>query len=234
MQDKDPVAEYPFTQADLWQRCLDLQVALDRDATNLAQRGVTAQRIQKFKNDTAEFGEMEPDTVMKQEGAAVTENKDAVRTALETAMQNVLGIIAIKDDVRSARYKRFGVSDVSSVGDAKLHLAATMLVKQGRKYLNDYAEQGLTEALLAAVETQNTAFVESLADRKEAESTRSGATRARILFGNGLYRQLVQLCAAGDSLWRLTDANKASEYVVDTTVPEAKPGGPTPPKPAAA
>lgn len=229
MQDKDPVAEYPFTQADLWQRCLDLHIALDRDAAALTKRGVTAQRIQKFKGDTAAFGEMEPDTVLRQEGAAVTEDKDAVRVALETAMQEVLGIISMKDDVRSARYKRFGAADVANQSDAKLHLAATMLVKQGRKYLGEYAEQGLTAQLLTDVETQNAAFVESLADRKEAESTRSGATRARVLFGNGLYRQLVQLCAAGDSYWELTDATKAGEYVVDTTVREAKPGGPTKP-----
>jgi hypothetical protein len=230
MQDKNPVAEYPFTQAELWQRCLDLHPALDRDAADLAKRGVTALRIQKFKADTAEFGEMEPDTVLKQEGAAVTEDKDAVRVALETAVQMVTGIISVKDDVRSARYKRFGVSDVSSMSDAKLHLAATMLVKQGRKYLAEYQEQGLTEALLTAVETQNAAFVESLAARKEAESTRAGATRARILFGNGLYRQLVQLCAAGDSCWKLTDATRAGEYVVSaaSTAPPANQPKPVP------
>ncbi|RTQ53460.1 hypothetical protein EJV47_01600 [Hymenobacter gummosus] len=217
MLDKNPIAEYPFTQADLWQRCLDLHTALDRDAAELAKRGVTPQRIQKFKDDTADFGEMEPDSVVQQEGAAVTEEKDAVRVALETAMQAVLGIVAMKHDPRTASYKRFGAANVPNLSDAKLHLAATMLVKQGRKYLEEYAEQGLTEALLTEVETQNAAFVESLADRKEAESTRSGATRARILFGNGLYRQLVQLCAAGDSYWKLTDATKAREYVVAPT-----------------
>ncbi|MCA8832132.1 hypothetical protein [Hymenobacter pini] len=215
MLDKNPIAEYPSTQAALWQRSLDLQPALDRDAAVLAQRGVTAQRIQKFKADTAEFGTMEPDTVMRQESVTVTEEKEAVRTALETAMQQVLGIIATQDDTRSARYKRFGVSDVSSLGDAKLHLAATMLVKQGRKYLAEYAGVGLTEQMLAAIESQNADFVDSLTDRREAESTRAGATRARILFGNGLYRQLVQLCATGEAYWRMTDATKAAEYVVE-------------------
>lgn len=224
MLDKNPIAEYPFTQAELWQRCLDLQTALDRDAADLAQRGVTAQRIQKFKDDTADFGEMEPDSVVQQEGATVTEEKDATRMALETAMQQVLGIVATKDDPRSARYKRFGSPNVGTLTEPKLHLAATMLVKQGRKYLSEYAEQGLTEGLLEAVQTQNEAFVDSLSDRKEAESTRSGATRARILFGNGLYRQLVQLCAAGDSLWKLTDADKAAQYVVGPAAVETKPG----------
>jgi hypothetical protein len=150
-----------------------------------------------------------------QEAAAVTEEKDAVVAALETSMQQVLGIIAIQDDPRSTRYKRFGVSNVATLNEAKLHLAATMLVKQGRKYLDEYKAEGLTAAMLDAVEANNAAFLDGLTDRKEAENTRTGATRARILFANGLYRQLVQLCAAGTSCWQLTDAAKAREYVVD-------------------
>jgi hypothetical protein len=215
MKNQMLAAEYPFTQAQLWQRCLDLQPALTRDATLLAKRGVTAGRITKFKLDTAAFGEMEPDTVVVQEAAVVTEEKDAVVEALETSIQVVMSIISIKDEPRSARYKRFGVSDVSSLGEAKLHLAATMLVRQGRKYLAEYQDEGLTAELLDAVEANNEAFLEGLTSRKESENTRSGATRARILFANGLYRQLVQLCAAGESLWKLTDADKARQYIVD-------------------
>lgn len=226
MLDKEPIAEYPFSQAELWQRCLDLQTALDRDAAALAGRGVTAERIQQFKDDTAEFGDMEPDTVVQQEGAAVTDEKDEVRVALETAMQAVLGIIATQDDPRTARYKRFGATNIATLSDPKLHLAATMLAKQGRKYLAEYEAQGLTAALLDAVDARKEAFVDSLAERKDAESTRSGATRARILFANGLYRQLVQLCAAGNAYWRLTDATKAAEYVVGSAAATPPPTQP--------
>jgi len=218
---KNLIAEYPFTQAALWQRCLDLQPALDRDAALLAPRGVTAARITQFEADTAEFGEMDPDTVVLQEGVTVTEGKQAARLALETAMQQVLGIIGTVDDPRTARYKRFGATKVDSLSDAKLHLAATMLTKQGRRYLPEYAGVGLTEAMLAEIDTQNAAFVEFLADRREAESSRAGATQARIRFANELYRQLVQLCAAGEAYWRLTDATKAAEYVINPGVAAA-------------
>ncbi|MCB2409537.1 hypothetical protein [Hymenobacter lucidus] len=166
---------------------------------------------------------MEPDTVLMQEGAAVTEEKDAIVKALETSIQQVMGVISLKDDARSARYKRFGVADITGVSEPKLHLAATMLVKQGRKYLDEYKTEGLTAAMLDEVARNNEEFVEGLTERKEAENTRSGATRARLLFANGLYRQLVQLCAAGDSLWKLTDATKAHEYVVDAAAAPAAP-----------
>ena len=94
--------------------------------------------------------------------------------------------VVLKDDARTPGYKRFGVSDVTSLGQAKLHMAATMVVKQGRKYLGEYAEKGLTEALLDAVAKQDAVFVDQMAGRYEAVSTRAGATHARILFANGL------------------------------------------------
>ena len=118
--------------------------------------------------------------------------------------------VVLKDDARTSGYKRFGVSDVTSLGQAKLHMAATMVVKQGRKYLGEYAEKGLTEALLDAVAKQDAVFVDQMAGRYEAVST-----RARILFANGLYRQLVGIANAGESTWRLTNAQKAHEYVID-------------------
>ena len=228
MLDKAPIPEYPATQAALWQRCLEMSPVAHRDAAELAKRGISAAMLTKFDANTAAFGELDPDTVLVQEGAAVTETKDATQTALETAIQAVMDCVGLKDDPRTPGYKRFGVSDVTSLGQAKLHLAATIVAKQGRKYLADYADKGLTTALLATVETQDAAFVDQMTDRHEAVSTRAGATRARILAGNGLYRQLVALANAGQAAWRLTDAQKAHEYVIDPAGTSAAPVVPKP------
>lgn len=216
MLDKAPTAEYPSTQAALWQRCLEMGPTARRDTAELAKRGIGAAQLTKFETDTAAFGEMDPDTVLVQEGKVTTDDKDVTQTALETAIQAVMDCVGLQDDPRSAGYKRFGVSDVTSLGQAKLHLAATMVVKQGRKYLADYAAKGLTAALLTAVETQDAAFLDNLAARHEAVSTRAGATRARLLFANDLYRQLVAIANAGQAAWRLTDAQKAHEYVINS------------------
>ena len=197
-----------------------------RDAAKLAKGGIMAAMLTRFDADTAAFGAMDPDTVLVQEGKVVTDDKDATEVALETAIQAVMNCVVLKDDARTPGYKRFGVSDVSNLGQAKLHMAATMVVKQGRKYLAEYAEKGLTAALLDAVAAQDAAFVEQMAGRYEAMSTRAGATRARLLFANGLYRQLVALANAGESAWRLTDAQKAHEYVI-APAPAAAPT-PTP------
>ncbi len=221
MLDKAPIAEYPSTQADLWQRCLEMSPTAHRDATELAQRGISAAGLARFDTDTAAFGDMDPDAVLVQESKVVTDDKDATQVALETAIQAVMDCVGLKDDPRTPGYKRFGVSDVGSLSQAKLHLAATMVAKQGRKYLAEYADKGLTTALLDAVAQQDGAFVDSMTDRHDAVSTRAGATRARLLFANGLYRQLVTIANAGQAAWRLTDAQKAHEYVIDPAVARA-------------
>ena len=228
MLDKAPIPEYPSTQAFLWQRCLEMSPTAHRDAAELAKRGIGTALLEKFDKATATFGDLEPDEVLVQEGKVVTDDKDVTQVALQTAIQAVMDCVGLKDDPRTAGYKRFGVSDVTSLSQAKLHLAATMVAKQGRKYLADYADKGLTAALLTTVEKEDAAFVDQMADRHEAVSTRAGATRARLLFANGLYRQLVALANAGQATWRLTDAQKAHEYVIDPGVVSATPVVPVP------
>ena len=75
---------------------------------------------------------MDPDAVLVQEGKVLTEDKDATEAALETAIQAVLDCVVLKDDARSARYKRFGASDVSNLGQAKLHLAVVISQPRAR------------------------------------------------------------------------------------------------------
>lgn len=228
MLDKAPLPEYPSTQAALWERCLEMAPTAQRDAAELAKRGITAAMLKKFDVDTAAFGEMDPDAVLVQEGKVVTEEKDAVQVALETAIQAVMDCVGLKDDPRTPGYKRFGVASVTSLGQAKLHLAATMVVKQGRKYLAEYADKGLTAVMLDEVAKLDEAFVDDMTNRHEAVSTRAGATRARILFANGLYRQLVAIGNAGQAAWRLSDAQKAHEYVIEAAPAPAAPVVPKP------
>jgi len=226
-----PVAAYPFTQAALWQRCLDLFPSLDRDADRLLRFGVTPARVATYKADTNLFGLMDPDTVLVQEGAVGTGEKNADQQALVTSIQQVMACVGLRDDPRTAAYKRFGAADVANASEAALHLAGAVVVKQGRKYLAEYAEKGLTAGLLDEVAKLDESFVDDMAARHEAVSTRAGATRARILFANQLYRQLVAIANAGQAAWRLTDAQKAHEYVIDPAGAGAGPTPPTPPKP---
>ena len=228
MNDKKPVAAYPFPQVKLWQRCQELQVPIARDAKLLEALGISLAMQVKFAKDTEIFGEMDPDAVLVQEGATVTEAKSAEEVALITAIQTVMSRVGLKDDERTPAYKRFGAAHVSNLTEAALHLAGTMVVKQATKYLAEYTAQGLTQALIDDVEARNAAFVGGLSDSHEAGNTRAIATNARLLFGNDLYRQGVAIGAAGVAQWRFTDEAKTNEYVLDAAVHSTLP---VPPKP---
>ena len=221
MNAKKPVAAYPFPQTVLWQRCQELQTAIARDTELLAALGISPATQAKFANDTATFGEMDPDTVLVQEGAVVTAKKSTEEQALVTAIQVVMSRVGLKDDERTPAYKRFGAAHVSNLTEAALHLAGTVVVKQATKYLADYAGVGLTQGLIDEVEKQNLAFVGGLTDRHDAGDTRASATDARIVFGNDLYQQGVAIGAAGVAQWRFTDATKTNEYVLDPAVHSA-------------
>jgi hypothetical protein len=223
-----PVAQYPFAQQELWQRCLELQPSLARDASALRRFGITPERISAFEEKTRLFGEMNPDTVVVQEGAVVTDEKNADQEALITNIQKVMACVALKHDPRTPGYKRFGAEEVDNLREAELHLAGVMVVKQGRKYLDQYVDKGLTDEMLVAVETKNAEFVEGLTERKESENDRHTATDVRIRYANELYAELVAICAAGNTLWRFDDASKAQEYIVDEAPAAAEPA-PVPP-----
>lgn len=225
MLHKRPIALYPFTQEKLWQRGLDLKPSLARDAERLAKRGVSPERVAAFNQKVADFGGMDPDTVLLQEGAVVTEDKNAEQEALVTSIQQVMGCVALVDGPRTAGYKRFGATDVANDSEAELHLAAGVVVRQGRKHLDRYKDKGLTAEMLKTVEDNNEKFVEGLTDRKEAESERHAATDKRVVFANELYTELVEICGAGHESWRFEDETMAKEYVVDA----ASPAAPTPP-----
>lgn len=223
MLHRRPVSTYPFTQAGLWQRCLNLFPSLDRDAARLARFGVTPARVAGFKDATALFGGLDSDAVRVQEGAVGTGEKHTAKQALVTSIQQVMACIGLKDDPRTAAYKRFGAANVANAAEAALYLAGAVVVKQGRKYLADYAGVGLTADMLTAVETNHVGFMEELTTGKEAENDRQAATNDRIEAANALFEELTKLCAAGNAAWRFEDATKAREYVVDHA-PAGPPG----------
>ena len=199
------------------QGCLDLFPSLDRDAARLLPLGVSAARIKKFEEDTDLFGQMDPDTVLVQEGAVATDEKSTEHDELVTSILHVMAHIELKDDPRPAAYKRFGAASVSKATEAELHLAGVLMVKQGRKYLAEYAGVGLTKELLEAVETNNAQFVDQRTTGKETDNERQATTDARIVAANALFAELTGLCAAGNASWRFESQTMADEYVVDAS-----------------
>ena len=67
-------------------------------------------------------------------------------------------------------------------------------------------------------------FLARLGKQQDAETARGRAADVRILAGNALYTELIDLCAIGKALYATTDARTHADYVVtDTPAPPAAP-----------
>lgn len=63
-------------------------------------------------------------------------------------------------------------------------------------------------------------FPERLGQLQDAEAARGRAANVRILAGNKLYTELIDLCGSGKALYATTDARQHAGYVVtDTPAP---------------
>ena len=63
----------------------------------------------------------------------------------------------------------------------------------GRAHLADFARASLATAMLNALAASATAFLERLDDQQDAEAAQGRATDVRILAGNALYTELIDL-----------------------------------------
>jgi hypothetical protein len=67
-------------------------------------------------------------------------------------------------------------------------------------------------------------FRERLGQQQDAEAARGRVADARILAGNALYEELIDLCAIGKARYAATDARQYADYVVtDASAPGAPP-----------
>ncbi|MDQ2771601.1 MAG: hypothetical protein M3Y54_14010 [Bacteroidota bacterium] len=69
-------------------------------------------------------------------------------------------------------------------------------------------------------------FLARLGELQDAEAARGRAADGRILAGNALYTELIDLCGIGKALYATTDARKYQDYVVADTPAPATPPAP--------
>ena len=122
----------------------------------------------------------------------------------------------------------FGGGSLAKGSEAELYVGLLRVVRVGRAHLAEYAKAGLTAAMLDALAASAAEFLERLGQQQDAETARGRAADVRILAGNALYNELVDLCAIGKAPYATTDARKYADYVMNDT--PAPPTDTLPPK----
>ena len=228
MRPTQPVSQYNMAQSELIKVSFDKHGYLVRDAAELAPRGITAARVAAFDAQRQNFEALPTDIELDATKQNATLAKETVKTRTVTELQALMGIVGTVHDVRSASYKMFGSAGLAGGPEADLYVGLLRVVRVGRAHLAEFAKAGLTAAMLDALAASATEFLARLGDQQDAEAVRGRAADVRILAGNALYTELIDLCAIGKALYATTDARKYQDYVVtDTPAPAVVP---VPPK----
>lgn len=225
MRQVQPIALFKMPQSELIKVSFDKHSYLLRDAAELAPRGVDAARIAAFNKLRQDFELLPTDIELDGTKQEATQAKEKVQAAAVTQLQAIMGIVGTVHDVRSASYKMFGSAGLATGPEAELYVGLLRVVRVGRAHLADYAPKGLTAAMLDALAASATEFLARLGTQQDAETARGRAADVRILAGNALYEELIDLCGIGKALYATTDARKYDDYVVtDAPAPGATPG----------
>ena len=228
MRQTQPVSLYNMAQSELIKASFDKHGYLVRDAAELAPRGVDAKRIATFEKLRQDYETLPTDIELDAAKQVATDAKETVKTRAVTELQALMGIVGTVHDARSASYKMFGSAGLAGGPEAELYVGLLRVVRVGRAHLADYAKAGLTPALLDTLAASAAEFLDLLGEQQDAEAARGHAADTRILAGNALYTELIDLCGIGKALYATTDARKYADYVVTDTPPPATP--PVPPK----
>ena len=146
--------------------------------------------------------------------------KDTIETQAVTQLQAIMSIVGTVYDVRSASYKMFGSAGLAGGPEPDLYVGLLRVVRVGRTHLDEFAKAGLTAEMLDAMAASATEFLARLGKLQDAETARGRAADGRILAGNALYNELIDLCGIGKARYATTDARKYQGYAVtDTPVP---------------
>ena len=208
---------YNMAQSELIKTSFDKHQYLVRDAAGLAPRGITAARLAAFEAQRTAFEALPTDIELDAAKQNATLAKATVETQAVTELQGIMGIVGTVHDVRSASYKMFGSAGLAGGPEADLYVGLLRVVRVGRAHLAEFAKAGLTAAMLDALAASATEFLARLGEQQDAENARGRAADGRVLAGNALYTELIDLCGIGKALYATTDARKYEDYVVTDT-----------------
>ena len=226
MRQTQPKSLFNMAQSELIKVSFDKHGYLVRDAAELAPRGVDAKRIAAFSALRQSFELLPTDIELDGAKQETTLAKEKVHARAVTELQAIMGIVSTVHDARSASYKMFGSAGLAGGPEAEFYVGLLRVVRVGRAHLAEYAAKGLTAAMLDALAASAAEFLDRLGKQQDAETARGRAVDVRILAGNALYEELMDLCGIGKALYATTDARKYQDYVVTDA-----PAPPTPPVP---
>lgn len=203
---------------------------IDRDIAEFTDRGYDNKKKTEFTTARDTVDNFPNDEQLESIKMELTEQKDAARDEVETAMRSIFNMAANVFGQFSAKYKEFGSAMISQQSDSELVRTAKSTTTTATKYLDDLAEEGLTEdkinTLIGLRETLDLA----IDAQAQGISNRDLATEDRIEALNKLYQLVTKYAGIGQDIFYTSDEAKYNDYIVYDT-PDGLLDDDTPPTP---
>jgi hypothetical protein len=206
--------EYNFSDAELYTECSERIQYLHRDASEFNTYGFDEESRSAFEKIVHSFGNLPDDNELVGDQMQATQKKNDAAESLKTAIRTVMTRVAVKIDVKSGKFRKFGTQKMNDMSDANLLLCGLRVARVAEQLLPFLDGSGLKMELIDRVRLCAKAFETSLHIQYDKIAERDIAVEKRIELGNAVYRQLVLVCNIGKDIWAEHNKAKYENYTI--------------------
>lgn len=229
MKKKEVVRAYNFSDGKLVTITNEKIAFIRRDKAEFVGFGITSELVDELETKTTKFSKTATDVELVSDQSEVTSEKVGVADQLKEAIRGVMSRVVLKYPVESARYRKFGTEALSQQSDAELLVIAARVFRVGTEMLADLAANGITEGMLAEINTLTDKLLLGVVDVKLEIADRDIDQESRVEAGNAIYATLIKYTNTGQAIWKTSSVAKYNDYVVyNTSSGDALADPPTP------
>jgi hypothetical protein len=206
--------EYNFSDAELYSECSERIQYLRRDAAEFLTYGFDENSRLNLEKLVLSFSNLPDDNELVGDQMQATQKKNDAAESLKTAIRTVMTRVAVKIDVKSGKYRKFGTQKMNDMSDANLLLCGLRVARVAEQVMPFLDGSGLKMDLIDRVRLCAKAFETALHIQFDKIAERDIAVEKRIELGNTVYRQLVLVCNIGKDIWAENNKAKYENYTI--------------------
>jgi hypothetical protein len=189
---------------------------VERDLADFAAFGVTAEKLDEFRDYIDDFEELVPDGSILADVQHATQQKNLIREQLLESVRNLSLRVELKWGTDSSNYRRLNLSTLTRLSDAELLFAARTVHTRTTDWVTDLTDLGLTLELLNSYNNIIQNFELSLIELSDITADRDIKRVERITLGNQLYQLVLHYTSIGKRIYERTNIAKYNEYIIYT------------------
>jgi hypothetical protein len=214
MENKKLKTNFMFSFGELEQLGDKAAILAVQDHTELLSYGVDAAYVTSVEGKTDQLKNFETDEELEASAMGFYEDKirfaDNVKVGIRTMMIKVKQVF--KED--SGNWIRFGTKGMNEMEDLKLIKCGFRVVRMSNYFFAQLSAQGVTQAMIDALETDVKNYDKAYDDQQDAKLMRKCVTQERLLLANSLYALITELFDYGKDYWSTRSAARYKEYVI--------------------